>query len=225
MLRAALAGRWERQQCAHQGGAALLGVARRGRRMGKRGSAKRRRPASAARPSPDRKVQERHGGVGSRSSVIDVQERVWSRSRSGAWAGRGFHYQDVVGAWLCAQVMTGELFADQVVPEGFEDLSCEGPRGRHFQVKSRQERVGDFAVRDVAAHIVKMIEAARQRDDDAHQLVLVLERVVKGCAIGGRGVIVGDLPVDDHLRVAVHDELRQRGHGPSAIDKVWAVSR
>lgn len=116
--------------------------------------------------------------------------------------------------------MTGELVADQVVPEEFEDLSCEGLQGRHFQVKSRQERVGDFSVREVAAHILKMIEAARERDNGAHQLVLVLERPVKGCAIEGRGVIVGDLPVDDHLRVAIHDELRRRGYGPSAIDKV-----
>lgn len=117
--------------------------------------------------------------------------------------------------------MVGDLIADQVVPEGFEDLSCEGPEARHFQVKSRQERVGDFSVREVAAHIVKMIEAARERDDDdTDQLVLVLERPVKGCAISRRGVIVGDLPVDDHLRVAVHDELRDRGHELSVIGEV-----
>jgi hypothetical protein len=30
---------------------------------------------------------------------------VWSRA--GAIAGRGFHYQDAVGAWLCALLLDG----------------------------------------------------------------------------------------------------------------------
>jgi hypothetical protein len=33
---------------------------------------------------------------------------------------------------------------EQIVPEGLEDLSCEGADAWHVQVKSRQARVGDF---------------------------------------------------------------------------------
>ncbi|MFE7213817.1 hypothetical protein ACFU93_28310 [Streptomyces sp. NPDC057611] len=64
---------------------------------------------------------------------------LWMRTRSGARAGRGFHYQDAVGAWLCGRVLSRALVIDRIVPEGFEDLSCEGPTPWHVQVKSRQE--------------------------------------------------------------------------------------
>jgi len=55
--------------------------------------------------------------------------------RSGAIAGRGYHFQDVVGMWLAARSLAGRLMVEQIVPEGLEDLSCEGADAWHVQVK------------------------------------------------------------------------------------------
>ena len=37
--------------------------------------------------------------------------RRWADSRSGAVAGRGYHYQDLVGAWVALHVLTGDIDA------------------------------------------------------------------------------------------------------------------
>lgn len=114
--------------------------------------------------------------------VSGPAESLWTKTRSGARAGRGFHYQDAVGAWLCGRVLSGRLAIDRIVPEGFEDLSCEGPISWHVQVKSRQERVGDFTAADVAGHLVAMAKAHAERAAAGvtDRAILVLERPVAG---------------------------------------------
>lgn len=108
---------------------------------------------------------------------------TWMATRPGASAGRGFHYQDVVGAWLAASLLAGELAVDRIVPEGNEDLSCEGGDHWQIQVKSRQERVGNFSVREVAGYLAEMWEkrqARLNRTSADERLALVLERPVVG---------------------------------------------
>ena len=114
--------------------------------------------------------------------VSGPAESLWTQTRSGARAGRGFHYQDAVGAWLCGRVLSGRLAIDRIVPEGFEDLSCEGPAPWHVQVKSRQERVGDFTAADVAGHLVAMAKAHAKRAAAGvtDRAILILERPVAG---------------------------------------------
>jgi hypothetical protein len=120
-----------------------------------------------------------------RPAVTTVAPGVdsWLSSRSGARSGRGFHYQDVVGAWLMARLLSGTLNASRVVPEGYEDLSCEGNEPWQVQVKSRQERVGDFTFREVALFLAEMWEKHLARESpssDIALLALVLEQPVYG---------------------------------------------
>src|SRR3954462_1930728 len=70
--------------------------------------------AAATGPDPDRDL----------STLLDAQ---WHSSRHGAIAGRGYHYQDDVGSWLAARMLAGLVAVDRLVPEGLDDLSCEGP--------------------------------------------------------------------------------------------------
>ena len=109
-------------------------------------------------------------------------ESLWTKTRSGARAGRGFHYQDAVGAQLCGRVLSNRLVIDRIVPEGFEDLSWEGPTSWHVQVKSRQERVGDFTAVDVAGQLVSMAKAHAKRGAAGvtDRAILILERPVTG---------------------------------------------
>jgi hypothetical protein len=107
----------------------------------------------------------------------------WLSSRSGARAGRGFHYQDLVGAWLTARMFSRLLNASRIVPEGYEDLSCEGGEAWQVQVKSRQERVGEFSAREVALFIAEMWNKHLRRascQSNAVLLALVLERPISG---------------------------------------------
>ena len=109
-------------------------------------------------------------------------EALWGASRSGAWAGRGFHFQHAVGAWLVARVGAG-LIEAVVVPEGFEDVSLEGLGDEspwHVQAKSRGEDLGLFPVHEAVAHILTSWKKHVARDEADSKLVVVFERGVKG---------------------------------------------
>ncbi|PBC69709.1 hypothetical protein BX265_7055 [Streptomyces sp. TLI_235] len=164
-------------------------------------------------------------GASQRTQAIDGR-RLWVKSRSGAQAGRGFHYQDVVGAWLCGQVLSGDLVVERIVPEGWEDLSCEGQSNWHVQVKSRQARVGDFPLGDVARYLLKM---AAQHDKRAKaglagQLVLVLESPVAGERFSVWGRTLAELPRTHPLREAVHSAARQRKISQRKINELCALA-
>lgn len=141
-------------------------------------------------------------------------------TRSGARAGRGFHYQDAVGAWLCGRVLSGVLEADRILPEGLEDLSCEGPTSWHVQVKSRQERIGDFRVPEVAGHLLAMAQAhaKRQQAGVAGRSLLVLERPVSGEWFTHWGRPLSDLPSDHPLLRALRGKAVQAGLSEDVIN-------
>lgn len=107
-------------------------------------------------------------------------EELYKRSRAGAVSYRGYHFQDVIGAWIAARLLAGELGnVDRIVPEDWEDLSLEGPDWTHIQVKSRQRSRGPFHVSEVAKFIVEMWEKHFERknvDIPSDKLILVLER-------------------------------------------------
>ncbi len=63
---------------------------------------------------------------------------MWKNSRSGAWAGRGFHYQHLVVSYLLVEQWTGLRSPCFVVPEGLEDCMLEGAmRASWLQIKSK----------------------------------------------------------------------------------------
>lgn len=110
---------------------------------------------------------------------------VWRALRAGAVAGRGFHYQDLVGAWIALRMLEGTISVERLVAEGLDDLSCEAPRpcpDAQVQVKSRQGRVGGFSAAEAAGHVVAAwIRRSRRISAAAdEQVVMVFERPVDG---------------------------------------------
>ncbi|WP_428116601.1 hypothetical protein [Candidatus Poriferisodalis sp.] len=83
-----------------------------------------------------------------------------------------------MGAWLAALVASGRVDADALVPEGFEDMSLEGSRPRHVQVKSRQRHLGHFPVRAACGHVLEAWDRHSTRLEDGSAVVVVLERGV-----------------------------------------------
>lgn len=107
-------------------------------------------------------------------------EKFWAATRAGSTAARGFHYQDAIAAWLGSRMLTGEANFDRLIPEGFEDISCEGDQVVHVQVKSRQERVGEYRFREVAAFILGLYERHSASITSGAYLRLILERSFEG---------------------------------------------
>ncbi|MCG7635817.1 MULTISPECIES: hypothetical protein [unclassified Alteromonas] len=63
---------------------------------------------------------------------------MWKKSRSGAWAGRGFHYQHLVISHLLVEQWAGLRSPSIVVPEGLEDCVLEGKEHSIWlQIKSK----------------------------------------------------------------------------------------
>lgn len=148
-------------------------------RRGKRIAGGRQR---AGRPASTSNVKAPSTETSESLTPPDAGERLvdhWLGSRSGARAGRGFHFQDAVGAWLAALVACGELDADSVTPEGLEDVVLEGATSWQIQVKSRVEHLGDFSP-SLASHHVLDAWARHKKRDDGSRLIVVLEHGVSG---------------------------------------------
>ena len=57
-------------------------------------------------------------------------------------AGRSFHYQDAVSAWLAAAIWTGQRAPAIVIPEGGDDIELRDEATSFVQVKSGCEHLG-----------------------------------------------------------------------------------
>jgi hypothetical protein len=128
-------------------------------------------------PLPEEDVEPEEVGQ-PLATLLDAQ---WEGSRSGAIAGRGYHFQDVIGAWLAARVVSGELAVERIVPEGLEDMSCEGADAWHVQVKSRQARVGDFPITKAAGFVVDAWRRHRERSALQPEAKLAVAGRPQGC--------------------------------------------
>jgi hypothetical protein len=135
--------------------------------------------------------------------------KSWAKTRHGAIAGRGFHYQDAVGAWVGAQMLSGTFDFERLVPEGREDLSGEAANPFEFQVKSRQARRGGFSVGEIVGFVLSMEERNKDRAVGT-RLVLVLERGIEDVDLP-RGVApLSSLSPEHPLRTAVDTGASQR---------------
>lgn len=192
------------------------------KKPGGRGKCAGRRPRVSGKPPTSSGSPPTVAATVAEVDPVESDQEVWSSSRAGSRAGRGFHYQDVVGAWLCAQLLADDLLIERIVPEGFEDLSCEGTDAFQVQVKSRQERVGDFGLREVVDHILTMVRTRGRRDAPHERLFLVLERPIQGVETGKWGTVLADLPREHGLRAAVETELGTRDMSPTGINDIEA---
>lgn len=95
---------------------------------------------------------------------------AWKKSRSGAWAGRGFHFQHLFSALVLVRQWAGLAPYGNLVPEGLEDCVVELSTGEYWlQIKSRKE--GGFSDTEVT----KILEEVR---DKANSVQKAVERKV-----------------------------------------------
>ncbi|MEO9322243.1 hypothetical protein ABFT23_02050 [Nocardioides sp. C4-1] len=173
---------------------------------------------TAAGDGPTGVVAGSSAGDGGRLAKHTIKEfEAWRKSRHGATAGRGFHFQDAVGAWLAVGILTGTVDVDRLVPEGFEDLCGEGGSPVDWQVKSRQDRVGEFLPRDVGKYALKLAREHRARSSSS-RAVLALERGIKDADVPGGSAKLNDLALDHPLRLALADLVDDAGTSQSDVD-------
>ena len=107
---------------------------------------------------------------------------AWSTSRSGAWAGRGFHYQHFVSTLILIRQWAGFVPAGYVVPEGLEDSVVEAG-GQEFwlQIKSRKD--GTFSrkkVENVLAEVEAKAKSPSSKSQSTIRCAVVLEQSCAG---------------------------------------------
>lgn len=121
-------------------------------------------------------------------------EELWRKTRAGAKAGRGFRYQDAVGAWLVAEAWSGKANWNYIIPEGVDDITVHG-RNREIraQVKSRHKPNSEFEIREIADFIIKVYENLGVSPQGVvPEIAIVLERPVNGITATGFDVTLLD---------------------------------
>ena len=156
---------------------------------------------SRNRPSPQRNGNSIHSsGTASQTAGNRPEEDekwlsdTWDDTRSGATSSRGYHFQDAVGAWLAARLASGNLAPTRLIPEGFDDLLLEGQEPVHYEVKSRQNRLGPFSVHKAIELLVNAWICHKKRFGNGRQLVVVLEQGIKGLELDKKQPI-SEMPI------------------------------
>ena len=170
--------------------------------MARVSKSKRRHRKAVGKLTPSQRVATPSyvAGIPSQAEIDPPEEQeswhsaVWSGTRNGARASRGFHFQDVVGAWLASRLASGELAIDRLIPEGFDDLQLEAPKPVQIEVKSRQRHLGKFPVGRAATHIVKSWLRHAERFSTDRRLVVVFEQGIAGWD-GGPEDHIAEIPV------------------------------
>ncbi|MFJ5535506.1 hypothetical protein KV699_04700 [Vreelandella titanicae] len=129
------------------------------------------------------------------SDTIDA----WSASRSGAWAGRGFHYQHFVSTLILIRQWAGYTPSGYVIPEGLEDSVIEAG-GQEFwlQIKSRKD--GTFSRNKVESVLAEVeAKAVASKSQTAIRCAVVLEQSCAGMA----EVDIGQLSEESSYQVFV----------------------
>jgi hypothetical protein len=198
------------------------------RRTAARGS--RRAPSSAGVASARRRQES--SPPQDAALPVDAEEEgevlvaQWRATRAGPRAGRGFHFQDAVGAWLAVQVAVAAIDARALVPEGLEDMSLEGGKPLHIQVKSRVERLGPFPPRLAARHILDAWSRHQVRLEKDARLAVVLERGVGGEPDLNRldRVLADSLSTGSPLQAGIERLAAERGIGSDELDSLLATT-
>lgn len=105
---------------------------------------------------------------------------AWSTSRSGAWAGRGFHYQHFVSTLILIRQWAGHDPSGYLIPEGLEDSVIEvGSRDFWLQIKSRKD--GLFSRKRVENVLAEVeAKAVASKSQTAIRCAVVLEQSCAG---------------------------------------------
>ncbi len=106
---------------------------------------------------------------------------MWRDSRSGAWAGRGFHYQHMVSALILVRQWAGLAPPGYLVPEGFEDCVVESSDRRIWiQIKSCNDATfRDAEVRKILTTVDGKVAKFRNGTDIRAAVILEKPRTTR----------------------------------------------
>ncbi len=136
---------------------------------------------------------------------IDAIE-AWKKSRAGAWAARGFHYQHLFSTLILIRQWAGLAPAGNLVPEGLEDCVVEFPdQDLWLQIKSRKE--GTFSTTKVQ-QILESVEAKANTisGKTIRKAFVVLEQPCQGLKNIGIDSLFEDLKEQVLVCLAPRDE-------------------
>lgn len=119
---------------------------------------------------------------------------AWKKSRHGAWAGGGFHYQHLISTLILVRQWAGLAPTGYLVPEGLDDCVIELPQQRIWlQVKSRNKGVfSETEVGNIFTSIDK--KAALLNEDGPTSSVVVLNQEYSGTAAENFEQLFDDAP-------------------------------
>lgn len=105
---------------------------------------------------------------------------AWRTSRSGAWAGRGFHYQHLLSTLILVRQWAGFAPSGHLVPEGLEDCVVEfANHDIWLQIKSRKDK--PFSTAEVQRILADLdAKAVRANGTEQNRKVVVLEQPRSG---------------------------------------------
>lgn len=174
-----------------------------------RGGSRRAAPNRGATRKPPRSSWQ--------TSAASSPPSDWiAKTRSGARAARGFHFQDTVGAWLSVQLLSGRIDADSITPEGKDDLVVVEATGEHLvQVKSKQEHVSPFSATDIARLLCEGVDRARSLG--AKRVTVCLERIDEELPRPHLDTSLEDLPASDLVRIEFERLLAAAGSSPALV--------
>lgn len=121
-------------------------------------------------------------------------ERLWTSSRAGARAGRGFRFQDAVATLLLCESWENLRTDTRIVPEGYDDVTIQSVSGsEYFQVKSRRESAGEYSPSEFRQILRSVADATLRRQSAGLETAstLILERSVAGIDLPA----LGDAPI------------------------------
>jgi len=145
-----------------------------------------------------------------------------AKTRSGARAARGFHFQDTVGAWLSVQLLSGRIDAQSITPEGKDDLVLAGSTGEHLvQVKSKQEHLAPFSATDVARLLLDGF--GRAQSLEATRVTVCLERIDEGLPRPRMESTLDALPPSDPVRSEVERLLAASGASAEEVEAAYRI--
>ena len=119
---------------------------------------------------------------------------AWKQSRSGAWAGGGFHYQHLVATLILVRQWAGLAPSGYLVPEGLEDCVIELPhRWIWLQIKSRKDaKFSKTEVQSIFSSIDS--KAARLKSEYPTNSIVVLNQECSGAAAEDMEYLFDDVP-------------------------------
>jgi len=134
---------------------------------------------------------------------------ISTSTRAGSHAGRGFRYQDAVGAWLAVRCWTDLLPFGEVVPEGLDDFELVGDQPAFVQAKSRRDGLGPFPKSQVAGFIGALWDRHDGAPAKPELLILILERPVAGWSSAEAGGVGAPLTAADIAGTVLEKDARR----------------